>query len=471
MADKLDLIEDYLKTGSSVINLPYRYRASADPGGRVFVRHMMMDAPLISMRPGRPVFRGQKELAAAFRTLLGVSSNAEAEKILASGVEAIEGIFSDRQFGEGQDLGHYESLKKEVQRKRWGAPAVDNILKEGIRYIEFDQAISEYISTVLTLTSRVHASLSQGSAEIPFTPGQAREAVNKSTRGGFFTFWAENSTSVSESANSEYSASFLEGLMEKPGNIVREAQQFIGLTGPGGMLEAAASRSLDIASEVISGEQYNGVRTSLASGIKGYKPSFPQMWKGSSFSRSYNLSFKLYSPYGSPEAIFRNVYIPFIMLLAMALPMSRSPGSFSAPFMFQVDSPGFFACDLGICTSLTFTKGGSEGLWSADGLPRMIDVTMAVDDLYPALTASHNVGSLKVNIGLMTFLDNLSGINLSLSGERQSVYGSIRERINQASTFGAPTKEAVIGFTQDFYYDFSARRILGNLFGASETSS
>ena len=461
------LVEDILQQGDSIINLPYRYRSSADPGGRVFVRHMMMDAPLISIRPGRARFRGKRELRDAFKVLLGVDSDDEVEALVSGGIEAVESVFSSRrEFGDDNDKGFFDEIKEEIRKKRFGAVAADIMLREGVRYVEFEPSINEYVSTVLTMASRVHASLSQLSAPVAFTAGQAREAASKSSRGGFFTFWADNSTSVSESANSEYGSFILEGLFEKGVGLAREAKNFLGLTGAGGILDS----TVDAVAEFISASD-SGIRTSIAAGIRGHKPSFPNSWKNSSFSRSYSLSFKLYSPYGSPEAIFRNVYLPFIMLLSMALPMSRSPGSFSEPFLFQIDAPGYLACDLGICTSLTFTKGGSEGLWSSDGLPRMIDVTMAVDDLYPALTASHNVGSLKINIGLMTFLDNMSGINLSLAGERQTVYGAIKERMNQVSTIGAPTAQAAIAYTQDFYYDFNASRLLGNLFGLGTDAS
>ena len=468
MADKIDFINDMLRKGSSVINVPYRYKSSADPGGRVFVRHMMMDAPLVSLRPGRATFRGGGELRENFKKILGLESDAEVNDLIAGGVSAVEGVYnSQRRFGAGSDSTHYESIREEIKRKEFGAPTPNQILREGIRYVEFEEAVGEYISTVLTLASRVHASMSQVSSELAFTPSSAADQARMNERGGFFTFWAENSTSVSESVNSEYGASFIEEMMNRGSGIAKEGEFFLGLSGESGLGEAI----VDNVAGFFDGGDNRAIIREIGAGIRGYKPSFPQMWKNSSFARSYNLSFKFFSPYGSPEAIFRNVYMPFIMLLAMSLPMTRSPGSFSEPFIFQVDAPGFFACDLGICTSLTFTKGGSEGLWTADGLPRVIEVTMAIDDLYPALTASHNVGSLKTNIGLMTFLDNLSGINLSISGERQTVYGALKERMNQVSNTGTPAVQSAKAYLQDFYYDFSITRSLSNLFDGSDATA
>ena len=39
-----------------VVGIPYSYLKSADPNGRVFMKHMMQNAPLIMIRPGRVKF-------------------------------------------------------------------------------------------------------------------------------------------------------------------------------------------------------------------------------------------------------------------------------------------------------------------------------------------------------------------------------------------------------------------------------
>jgi hypothetical protein len=181
---------------------------------------------------------------------------------------------------------------------------------------------------------------------------------------------------------------------------------------------------------------------------------FPHIWKDGRFDRSYNLSFKFHSPYGHPGAIYQNVLMPFAHLLALVLPVLRSPTTYSEPFIFQLDCPGYFACDLGICTGFSFIKGGSDNLWTADGLPRQIDVNMQVQDLYPTLTASNNNKSLYFNIGLGTFLDNLAGTTMYASNDgRGDVVQSLRQKLNSVITQGrmmpSEAKARLEGFGRD----------------------
>jgi hypothetical protein len=185
--------------------------------------------------------------------------------------------------------------------------------------------------------------------------------------------------------------------------------------------------------EFIGGSDQTGLRASLGDAILGMNPMFPEVWKDSSFSRSYNISFKFHSPYGSPSAVYQNVLLPFSMLLSLVMPVMTNPGVYSEPFIFQLDCPGYFACDLGICTDFSFVKGGSENLWTVDGLPRQIDVTMAIRDLYPVLSASKNSESLYFNIGLSTFLDNLAGVSIFRSDDgKGDLVTRTRQRLNSA---------------------------------------
>ena len=39
--------------------------------------------------------------------------------------------------------------------------------------------------------------------------------------------------------------------------------------------------------------------------------------------------------------------------------------------------------DLGLISDISWTKGGSQNLWTKDGLPRAIDVSLSISDLYP----------------------------------------------------------------------------------------
>jgi len=97
--------------------------------------------------------------------------------------------------------------------------------------------------------------------------------------------------------------------------------------------------------------------------------------------------------------------------------------------LLRVDSPGFFSCDMGIASSFTFVKGGSEQLWASNGLPLCIDVTMSVTDLYPVLSAASNMALLRQNIGLVNTLSNLAGLNVAKANIKEQLSGAIMGKV------------------------------------------
>lgn len=66
--------------------------------------------------------------------------------------------------------------------------------------------------------------------------------------------------------------------------------------------------------------------------------------------------------------------------------------------------------DCGVITSMTINKGGSDNLWTADGLPRLMEVTVDIQDLYPMMKQLSKGSMTKYNKGLCSYLENLSGI-------------------------------------------------------------
>jgi hypothetical protein len=216
-----------------------------------------------------------------------------------------------------------------------------------------------------------------------------------------------------------------------------------------------AGAMANVASAIGAQEGDASLSASLGDAILGLNPMFPEVWKDSSFSRSYTLNFKFHSPYGNSASVYQNVLLPFSMLLSLVMPVMANPGTYSEPFVFQLDCPGYFACDLGICTDFSFTKGGSENLWTADGLPRQIDVNMTVKDLYPVLTASKNNESLYFNCGMGTFLDNLAGISLFRTDKGQAdlitrMKAGLGSRLGQLRSLPGKYEAGIQNFTEQY---------------------
>ena len=403
---------------SNIIGRPYGFLQSTDPSMRTFVKHMVPAAPLIMIRPGRIKF-SDEPTKFLNDTLTSLGFSAASQTTDASGRALPDPSFSDEY---GITAADKAAINKAISDKKYGT--VQNFNIEGnsgsVRYFEFDSSLSvkrEYQSVLSTLSGRLYSRFNNSA--MTWLDARGDWDSKSTTNGGFYTFWADNASSVSESASAEVGATKLAGLVKGVADASREMQFVLssswgtkatnGETKKAGMVDSAVQGIADY----IGGSSTDvGLRASLGDAILGMNPMFPEVWKDSTFNRSYNVSFKFYSPYGDPAAVYQNVLLPFVMLLSMVMPVQSGTGTYTEPFVFQMDCPGYFACDLGICTDFSFTKGGSENLWTVDGLPRQIDVTMAVKDLYPVLMASKNNKSLYFNIGMGTFLDNLAGISL-----------------------------------------------------------
>lgn len=112
----------------------------------------------------------------------------------------------------------------------------------------------------------------------------------------------------------------------------------------------------------------------------------PEVWSSSSFSRSYNLTFTLYSPYGIPHCKFETWGPTLAFWLTATLP--RQVGSFSyvEPFVLRIVMPGKFNINYGIVESLTIDRGEDKDDWSnTDNLPKTIKLTISIKDFQPSI--------------------------------------------------------------------------------------
>ena len=407
----------------AVFGRPHRFLESTDPGMRTFTRHMLPAAPLVMIRPGRVKFSEdttdwlEKQLASFGRS----TDEAKAMLQRASSRDQTGGLFGSEY---GVDDTQKAAIQQAIREKERGSvsslmsPDRGSNLKSA-RYFEFDTSqdvIRQYQSVMYTLASRLFSRMENRAITLGSILG-GKWGPAQMVDGGFYTYWADNATSVSESASNEVGATKLAGLVKGVSDVSREVQFFLSKNlsaeeiakEKGGVVEGAVRGVADF----LGGDAKDGsLQASLGDAILGMNPMFPEVWKDSSFSRSYTLNFKFHSPYGNDASVYQNVLLPFIMLMSLVMPVAASPGTYTEPFVFQLDCPGYFACDLGICTDFSFTKGGSENLWTANGLPRQIDVNMSVKDLYPVLVASRNSEALYFNPGMGVFLDNLAGVPL-----------------------------------------------------------
>ena len=112
---------------------------------------------------------------------------------------------------------------------------------------------------------------------------------------------------------------------------------------------------------------------------------FPEVWKNSSFSKSYNFTIQLRSIYGDRVSILYNIYIPLLMIFAAALPRAVGRNAYTSPFLVRCYSKGLFSVPLGIIDSLSVKRGSAEFGWSYENFPTAVDVTFSIKDLASAM--------------------------------------------------------------------------------------
>ena len=265
------------------------------------------------------------------------------------------------------------------------------------------------------------------------------------------TVLGSEETSISESISNEVGDSKLKGMLDKSSEMMRE---FSFINGGGGsiekeieslangsnnkfiksgfsMLNDGISLIKDSATKVIGKDMVNII-------AEGNQIMMPQVWKNSSFSKKYTISFKLSSPYSDAFSIARNINIPLAYILGMSLPIQKGPNTLSFPYLVQIDSPGAIAVSMGMVTNVSIKKGGTNDVWSNQSVYRAIDVTMEVVDLFEVLPVPMTSVLSTMNKETRDFLGNLAGGKILLDkGERNKQMAESIQYAAESREFGA----------------------------------
>jgi len=443
---------DYSK--DTILGLPFRYNTYSDPRRRVYNSTFMTDAPIVSIIPGKPLFRGDE--------------NAE---------DGLFGLISDI-FGSSEDsdsifnITEKNLLRTDDDILKWLKNSQQSAEKKGdLRYYRFKSDFENFKKYLDINLSTLAVKLGVGSL------GSARfsDFINTADSDAFlgisqaFKFYCTKSgTSSNESISNEFGESQIAGTANNVSDAINE---FNFLTGgaASNMTGNAGSKIGDAINEVVGSvaEIFGGKKQSLShlgdsisAAASGNKLIWPQIWKNSTFSRSYNLSFEFVSPYGSPEAIFRYVYLPFITLLTMAMPKQFGTNGYTNPFLIRLEMPGSFTSDLAVIQNMSWRKGGNDNLFTNDGLPLAISVDISVQDLYPNMMMSESWAQLRHNSGMHSFLDNMAG----LSVERFSPWENIKNSllVKSVNTLGALERNTIGAFKSKLYSITTDNPLFGN---------
>jgi len=385
----------------NILGYPPRAHNLVDPGEEIFNETFATDGFFISLTPGKPVF---------FKDTNEYKKQAKEKNIDINESDLeIDSLGSD---------GEIEAwLKKNIK---------NSTINRDLRYYGFQNSYTDYFKYVRLLTETVAIKMN---VRRPLINSIFSDVFSANAIDQGLNFYLQQNSSVSESISNEYGASALEGMSKTISDYAKEAAFLLGLDGKNNSDIMQSSDDI----KKIQKEQEDGINNLLRAG-RGVKEAlgggnilFPEIWRDSKFTRSYNLNFLFKSVYGTPECILRSVYIPFLALIALALPRQNSTSGYYAPFLVRADTPGLFMTDMGVITDISFKKGGPDGLFSTqNGLPLEIEVNVTLKDLYPTLMMTTDMTILRQNFGLAGFLDNMAGLNFTrinpLKEARDNVY-------------------------------------------------
>lgn len=283
-------------------------------------------------------------------------------------------------------------------------------------------------------------------------------------------FYVDAGASYSESVSNTLGDSALSQYTDTVSSFGRELQTVTGMTG----LDISGLAS-DISSgidSVIQGITSSGgaigtflqrLTSNANQVLEGANFLIPQVWQDSSFSKSYNFSVTLSSPYGNPISYYMHILVPLLHLLALALPTQSTANTFKTPPLVRVFSPGWFSCEMGMIDSMSIDKGSDSG-WSVSNLPTEIKVSIGVRDMYSSLAIPTNDNKtidysyknilFMSNTGLMEYLLVSVGAdlsNMSLSNKVDLILNTTINKFmsNKVSWFGK-LQSKLTGLFQSF---------------------
>lgn len=303
----------------------------------------------------------------------------------------------------------------------------------GGEYSSYEEPVEESEETAgadTTTTTEVTEPEEEISTSDPFSlSNQISEFQSYMYYKSAIPFYINSDSSYSETMSNETTESSLASTINGLSDKAREMQFLLGTasttlidafdnaTGSGSTLSAAKQEIEKIVNNL--GNLGSNIFGSLANSVKtivtGGRIMFPNIWANSNFSKQYNISIRLTTPYFDPRSWFLNIYVPLCHLIALVLPRGEYPNGYTTPFLIKAFYKGMFNIDMGIITDMSINKG-KEGGWTKDALPTVVEVQFTIQDLYSQLSMSNDStlykGNTLQNIAEMDYLANLCGINI-----------------------------------------------------------
>lgn len=429
-----------LKIGErGIINPLWQYNETCDPRdvniknssingyGRVYNQRIRPNDPIVFIQPGKPKF-------------YGLGNNLFSGNLMGSKNDKLRSAIANSWSSDSDAFGGSFGISDLMKEFAWRTGNEGNPTK----FYDFDPDFRSYSTYVknLCLELMVRMGINQAAGfESMKTSGTgdslkamwntAKLAENNIFRKfmDYYDYWNQSDTLNASSGNADrkIQASFLPFRVEKStdasdgfGNETgaASAAEFIrsktdtakeinfltsgGYGNGGGISGNVANTAQKIAkyTENMAAGVASGVSQSAETIIKtGGNILFPDIWKDSNYSKSLTLNIKLHAPYGSLKCYFENIIFPLACLLALAMPRQTDSAVYISPPLVRLYSKGWLSCDMGMVESLSIRRGADRNDWTINRLPRTVEVSLSIKDLFGTMMMSMG-GSVGKNLNI-----------------------------------------------------------------------
>ena len=426
-------LENSIDSSMRLFGLPHQFIEMNDPRigdksnlGRCFAERLVMEAPVICLKPGLPDFLPGK-------------SDDEKKNFVSRIISATSGNSSLKDIFEGMDTDKddallYYSIKDQYNEMMAKVNVMCKMMavflgiadvkvpwaSGGAKFGNYDWRYYSFKNTY----NDVNFKAKGGSGSVATFIKDSLTAAGKSlmTDTQWLRFYVDSNASFSESASNSTSTSILESYTEKLESVAKELDTISGMTGEdvGKLAEDAMSSVDSYIQENVSGDGAMATLLKRITGntkqiISGGNFLIPEIWQNSEYSKSYSFTITLSTPYGCKESWFLNIGVPLMHILGLCLPQQLTANTYKSPYLIKCYSKGWFNCNYGIIDSVSIEKG-ADSSWSIGGLPNEVKVSLSVKDLYSTLSIPvlpYESPATFLNTGMLEFLMVNCGVDIT----------------------------------------------------------
>lgn len=423
-----------------VINPLWQYNEYADPRtagamginyGRVYNQKIRANNPIVFIQPGSPKFQAT---GGYLKGLVGGNSGysdklkkALVKNALWGGSEAagstfgMEDLIGELQLFSGNDqnqMKFYDFKPDWAEYRAYVAElSMELQTRMGITEIYKARDTNDSKDGFFYGTNDILSRFQKYYSFTDLASANGAASTSAEVQSAFLPFRVEKSTDAGDSFDNSTGDSMFAGMAKQVPDAAKEAMYLTKSDGDksGGFTQSFVNGIFEGAAEMTS-----NISDSATAIIKnGGNLLFPEIWKESSYSKSLSLVIKLHSPYADPVCYFETVLFPLCCILGLALPRQVEAAVYAAPPLVRIRSKGWFSCDMGMITSVSIKRGADKNDWTLGRLPRSVEVTLNVKDLYGTMMMSLMGTSRKsflkddksLNTALVDYLNIIGGLD------------------------------------------------------------